>query len=130
MYSLRKSLYHRILRTSLVIVALLLAFTSGVLISDTQQFAASGERYLANAVGMYAAVSSNEINTLNAALTNRAHELDAREREIDARAQGAAFITDPRTVYALSLILLVQLVLIVTNYALDFRRARVQKVSA
>jgi hypothetical protein len=111
----------------MVAVAFLLAFSSGALISDTKQFAASGERYIANTVGMYASVPANEFNTLNAELEKRREVLDAREREIDARRDGAAFITDPRTIYALSLVLGIQLILILTNYILDYKRARVRQ---
>jgi hypothetical protein len=108
----------------MALVATVLAFSSGAIVSDTAYFASSAERYLANTVGMYASVPANEVNTLNAALTERAGELERREREIDARAREGSFITDPRTIYALSAILLIQLVLILANYAFDFRRAK------
>jgi hypothetical protein len=111
-----------------VIVATILTFVSGAVVTDTRYLAVSTEKYLANAVGMYASVPENEINVLNAQLTQKSAELDRREREIGARAKDTPFITDPLTIYALSLILLVQLALILTNYALDFRRARSAQV--
>jgi hypothetical protein len=110
-----------------VIVATILTFVSGA-VTDTRYLAVSTEKYLANAVGMYASVPENEINVLNAQLTQKSAELDRREREIDARGKDTPFITDPRTIYALSLILLVQLALILTNYALDFKRARSTRI--
>ena len=123
MRSLRHSAYHKTLRSSTVVTACLLAFASGVIVPDTRVLTMSTERYLANVVGMNASVPPNEINTLSAELSKRADQLDQREREIDARARGNIF-ANPLVMYTLIAILTLQLVLIVTNYALDYRRSR------
>lgn len=117
------SAYHKILRSSMVVVAVLLAFASGVVVPDTRALTLSTERYLANVVGIGASVELNEVNMLNAELSKQALELDRREREIDARARGNIF-ANPTVTYTLIAILALQLVLIVMNYALDYRRAR------
>lgn len=117
------SAYHKILRSSTVVTACLLAFASGAIVPDTRVLTMSTERYLANVVGMNAAVEPNEINTMSADLNKRADQLDLREREIDARARGNIF-TNPTVMYMLIAILSLQLMLIVANYILDYRRAR------
>jgi hypothetical protein len=124
MNSIRHSAYHRTLRSSAVVVAVLFAFASGAVVPDTRVLTISTERYLANVVGVGASVPQNEFNTLATELAQRSDELEQREREIDARARTQVF-ANPITMYTLIAILVLQLILIVTNYALDYRRARV-----
>ncbi len=123
MNRIKHSTYHRVLRSSTVVTAFIFAFVSGAVVPDTRVLTLSTERYIANVVGMTASVEPTEINTLSGQLAKRSDELDRREREIDARARNDVF-ANATTVYVLTVILALQLVLIVTNYILDFRRAR------
>jgi hypothetical protein len=126
MNSIKHSTYHRVLRSSIVVTACVFAFASGAVVPDTRVLTLSTERYIANVVGMTASVEPTEINTLSGELAKRSDELDRREREIDARARSDAF-SNSSTLYVLTAILALQLVLIVTNYVLDFRRARAER---
>lgn len=123
MRSLRHSAYHKILRSSAVVTVLLLVFASGAIVTDTRVLTQSTERYLANVVGVGASVPANDVNTLSGELAKRSDELDRREREIDARVRGDIF-ANPTVMYTLIAVLALQLLLIVTNYVLDYRRAR------
>ncbi len=123
---MQDSMYHIVLRTSALTLALVLLFVSGVVSPVTEQLAMETERYLASAVGMYASVEPNEFNQITAALTARETDLNAREaalkeRELSTGLADAA--TADYTTYILSVILFVLLVLIVLNYILDFVRA-------
>lgn len=129
MVSVRHSAYHKLLRSSTVVTACVLAFASGVVVPDTRVLTVSTERYLANVVGMTASVQPNEFNTLATELKDRSEELDRREREIDARAR-QSIIAEPLTIAVLSAILGVQLLLIVANYYFDYRRSRATRVTA
>ena len=64
MHSLRYSIYHKILRTSAVLVAAVLAFQSGAIVPGTALLGSAAERYLANTVSMSASVVPNSENTL------------------------------------------------------------------
>lgn len=126
----RHSIYHRTLRTSAVLVAFVLAFESGVVSKDTRALSLSTHSYLAQVVGMSAAVNPNDLNVLTAEITALESELERREREIDARARDNALANSPYAVYILSAILLLQLALIVTNYIFDFYRERKRQTTA
>ena len=122
---LRHSFYHKFLRSSAVVVALMLAFESGMFIDENHLIASATSQYLANLVSVSASVPPNELNTITAALQARTSALDQRERDINARAldtssDNSAFYST----FALSVILLIQLALIVSNYAFDFYRER------
>lgn len=126
----RHSVYHKILRTSAVVVAFVLAFESGAISKDTRALSLSTHSYLAQVVGMSAAVNPNELNVLTAEITALESELARREREIDARARDNALANSPYTIYILSAILVLQLALIVANYAFDFYRERKRQTTA
>lgn len=127
---MRDTLYHSLLRISVVTVALLLMFDSGILSPVTRTLSDNTITYLANSVGVYAGVESNEVSELTAQLTARERELEAREaalrdREITAR----SFETDAGaniSTYVLSVFLFILTSLIVINYVLDFTRSRRQ----
>lgn len=124
------SLYHRILRVSAVVVALVLVFQSGLISDTTAQLSQTTELYLANAVGMSAKVESTNLNEMTAQLTAQKTLLDQREaalreREIDIQFGGGG--TDYST-YVLASILFILLVLILLNYALDYFRYRDEKI--
>jgi hypothetical protein len=122
--SIRTSTYHRALRVSALITFLLLGFMSGMLFPQGDMLSRTTSAYLANVVGVGASVVPNGTNTLVQELKNRSDLLDQKEREIDARARDHESPFGDPTVLALSLILGVQLILIVTNYILDYRRFR------
>jgi hypothetical protein len=123
-----EGLYHRLLRISLVVVALVLIFDGGFITPISKTLSENTYAYLASgAVGVFVGVEQNEINSLTAQIAERTEELDAREqvlkeREIAARDFGSAG-TD-YSVYVLSLILFVLTLLILVNYVLDWRRSR------
>jgi hypothetical protein len=115
--------YHKIIRTSALIVAFTLLFQSGVASSTTKQFSFQTEMYLANVVGITASVPENEINQLSAGLEKRKNELDERERNIRQLERNTVSLDD-RTTYLLSVTLFILLILIVLNYVMDIVRNR------
>ena len=123
------SRYHRFLRVSAVIAALLVLFESGWISPITRQLSQETQWYLAEVgVGVAARVEPNEINTLSAALRDRQAELDLREariteREISARSFGNTNESD-YTLYILSAILFILTVLICVNYVMDWQRTK------
>ncbi len=122
------SRYHKFLRTSALLVAFLLLFESGSVLPVTEHVADETMLYVASVgSGMFASVPPNEINELSAQLAEQQRLLDAREaalreREIKAR----EYDTEGKdyTTYILSVILFLLTVLIVFNYALDWRRSK------
>ena len=126
------SMYHSVLRTSALTLALILVFVSGVVTPVTQQLSQQTERFLASAVGIYASVEPNGLNEVTAALTAKETSLAAREAAITERELSLGLnkgqVEGEYTTYILSVILFILLVLIVTNYLLDFLRSRPKKV--
>lgn len=127
----RVSMYHRILRVSALVLALVLLFVSGLISERTAQLAEHTQWYLANAVGVSVGVPENEYNTITAALTKRERDLDQREeilvqREIDVGIRSSVDSTTSSfdSTLLLSGVLFILLVLILLNYVMDFVRAR------
>jgi hypothetical protein len=121
-----ESIYHKVLRTALLVVALMLLFDSGLVVPLTKQLSDNTVAYLAQSSGVFAQIEPNELNIITAELTAREQELDAREaalRDIESRNFGEGTSLDYST-YILSLILFVLTILIILNYALDWKRAR------
>ncbi len=126
---MKVSVYHRFLRVSLLVMTAVLIFDSGVLFPATKQLSDNTILYLASvgsSVG--ASVAPNEINSLSAHIAEQQKVLDEREadlnkREIKARAFGGESATD-YSLYIISAILFFIIVLLMINYALDFRRVR------
>ena len=116
------SIYHKTLRTSATIVALVLLFQSGVASVTTKQLSLQTELYIANVVGITASVSENELNMLSAGLEQRKNELDARERNVNEIERASTM--NESTTYFLAVTLFILLILIVLNYVLDFLRSR------
>lgn len=121
------SLYHKVLRVSVLLVALMLLFQVGFLTPGTGMLLES-RTYVANVIGISAGVESTDLSRFTAELTKKQTALDAREaalkeREINARAvdQNASFDISN---YLLSATLLLLLCLILMNYIFDFIRAR------
>ncbi len=125
--------YHRILRVSLVVCALMLVFYSGLISDSTARLSNGTQNYLANAVGMTASVAPTELNQFTAQLTEREQELSSREaalreREIAVGLNEGGQANDYST-YLLASILFVLLVLVILNYVLDYLRSK-ERVSA
>ncbi len=117
--------YHQVLRTSLLVTAFVLVFDGGFVLPVSKHLSDNTISYLANSVGVVAQVEPTELSLFTAELTAKQRELDAREaalREIEARDFGSSAAPDVST-YVLSLVLFLLTVLIITNYALDWRRA-------
>ncbi len=123
---MKVSVYHSVLRVSLVIVATTLIFDSGLLSPITKKLSDNAITYVASGVvGVLASVPPNELNTLSAELNEREREIAAREallneREIQTRDFGIGDID--YSTYVLSTILFMLTVLILFNYYLDWRR--------
>ena len=120
--------YHRILRVSLLVSAIALVFESGILSQSTAQLSAGTQLYLANAIGMSAAVQPTELNQYTAKLNAMEQDLAAREaalreREISVELSGGP-LNNQSTTYILASILFILLVLILLNYVLYFLKVR------
>jgi sulfur transfer complex TusBCD TusB component (DsrH family) len=124
---MKDTAYHSILRITTLTLAIMLVFDSGLLSSTTHEISLDTQHYLANVIGIQASVTPTEINMITAELSQRDRDLTAREQEIEAREisvnlQNEVSSTDYST-FVLSLLLFILLILIVTNYALDYLRA-------
>lgn len=123
------SRYHRFLRVALLVVAFVLIFDSGLLFPITKQLSDNTYMYLGSVgTGMFANVPPNELNTLTAQISAQQQELDAREaalleREVAAR----TFNSEERidySLYIISTILFIIMVLLALNYAMDWARVK------
>ncbi len=120
-------IYHKVLRTSAVLVALVLLFDSGLVAPVTKELSDRAFSFLANsATSVTLGVPENELNVISGELSAWERELAAREaslkeREIAERNFGSD--TDYST-YILSAVLFLLTVLIIVNYALDWMRVR------
>lgn len=121
------------LRISLLVVAVMLVFDSGILSPVTTQIADTTYTYVA-AVGasMSARVEGNEYNTLSAQIAQEQQRLNDREQALNDR-EIAARTYDPQShseysTYILSILLFIILVLLVLNYVMDWKRARMYGV--
>ena len=125
---MQQSIYHSILRIAALTLALVLLFDSGLLSPLTRDISKNTQLYLANAVGMYAAVETTELNSLTAELTKQKTELDAREAALRERELSTGVADEssanPFSTYVLSILLFIILMLIILNYVLDFLRQR------
>ncbi len=129
--SWNNSNYHRILRISALVCAVVLIFESGLLVESSQKLAQNTHLYLANAVGMSAGVAPTELNQYTAQLTQKERELNAREaalteREIDVTLSTQTGQGNDTATYLLASILFILLVLILLNYTLDYVRLKEQ----
>jgi hypothetical protein len=121
--------YHRLLRVSLVVCALLLVFESGLLSETTTRLSQGTQAYVASVIGMTAAVQPTELNELTAALTEKQRELEAREAALEEREIAVTLTTgndarDDTATYILASVLFILLILILLNYTLDYLRVR------
>ncbi len=123
--------YHKLLRVSTCVLALVLVFVSGLVTETTSQLSRGTVDYVATAVGMSAGVEPTELNQITAALTERQRDLDVREatlreREIAVRLNTSGEQATDYSTFILSGVLFVLLLLIVLNYLLDYIRSREQ----
>lgn len=123
---LQATYYHRILRVGAVVCAFVLLFESGLVFKSTARLSEQTHQYLANAVSMSAAVQPTELNSITAELTKQKQLLDAREAELREREIAVELNNAPtqNATYILSSILFILLLLIITNYILDYLRAQ------
>ena len=121
---LEKTLYHSLLRISVCVMAVVLIFDSGILLSSTNKLSVSTQQYLANAVGVKVGVAPTELNTLTARITELEGELEKKDREIAVKLNTETSPANDESTFVLSVILFILLVLIVLNYALDYIRMR------
>ena len=129
--TLEDTMYHRVIRTSALVCALVLLFESGIISQSTARLAQNTNQYLANAVGVGAGVEPTELNTLTAELTSQKKKLGdreaaIREREIEV-GLASGEVPGQTTTYVLAGVLFLLLILIVLNYILDYLRSREPK---
>jgi len=124
-------LYRSVLRVSVVVTAFILVFQSGMVDDRTAVvFSEATDGLYATVVGASASVRPTEINQITAELTKQQQLLASREEEIAEReielglAQGSTGSSNQTTTYLLAAILLIQLILLVLNYALDYLRSK------
>jgi hypothetical protein len=109
-----------VLRMSALMLAVVLLFVSGIVVPETRTISEDASQYLANVIGIQAAVLPNEYNTLNAQLEDKSKAIAAREIAVTLREQDTQ--ESDTAVFVLSVLLALVLVLIIINYILDFRR--------
>jgi len=124
-HSIENSLYHSFLRVAGCVLALILIFDSGLISKTTSELSNATQLHMANVVGVTVGVAPNDLNQLTARITELETELSAKERliAVNLRDNSSANGVDKSTFF-LSAVLFILLVLIVLNYALDFRRNR------
>ena len=131
----RSLLYRSVLRVSAVVSAFVLVFQSGLVSDQTALLFNETTQNLSAQVGMSVSVQPTEYNTITAELTKQQQLLAGREEQITAReielglADGSSGAASQTTTYLLAAILLIQLILLVLNYFLDYLRVREQKIS-
>jgi len=122
------SQYHKVLRVLCVVVATVLIFDSGLLVPTTARFSDHTQQYLASAIGVSVGVPENDVNRLTTRIAELELALDAQSRVSGDRELALGLQTAPAgsqtSVYVLSGILFILLLLIVLNYVLDFYRSR------
>lgn len=130
---LEATTYHKLLRISSAVVAAVLLFQAGFVSSTTALMARGTQDYMANAVGVFVGVAPTDLNQITAEITAQKFALDSREQELTEReiAIGltpGARSTQSTTTFILSGILFILLVLIILNYALDYLRAKEERL--
>jgi hypothetical protein len=119
--------YHKLLRISIVVLALVLVFDSGIIYEETKYLSDLAQGHVASVVGVTVGVAPNELNQLTTRITELEGELAAKERliAVNIRDNSEDNLVDWSTLI-LSIILFILLTLILLNYYLDFTRGRRQ----
>ncbi|HMO78323.1 MAG TPA: hypothetical protein PKD95_03955 [Candidatus Paceibacterota bacterium] len=122
--TIKNSLYHSLLRIATCVCAFVLVFDSGLWLEATAELSDFTQAHIASVVGVSLGVPPNEYNQLTTRITELETELAAKERliAVNIRDNGGAGLD--YSTFILSIILFILLVLIVLNYALDYRRQR------
>lgn len=118
------SMYNSFLRIAVCVFAFLLVFDSGLWLQATADLSDMTQAHLANVVGVTVGVSPNDVNQLTGRITELETELQAKERLIAVNVRDNDSGGLDRSTFVLSTILFILLVLIVINYAMDYRRQR------
>lgn len=128
-------LYRSLLRVSAAVTAFVLVFQSGMLDDRTAVvFLEVSDSLNATVVGASASVKPTEVNQITAELTKQQQLLAAREETVQAREielglnKGASSGPAETTTFLLAAILLIQLILLVLNYFLDYLRSKERQV--
>ncbi len=125
------SSYHSILRISVVVIAIVLVFQSGLLGKSAAFLTNDTIHYVAAVAKMTAAVDSTELNKQTTALTIKETELKQREEVVKHRElelginkenslNGSIDYSDKRITLILVVILFILLLLIIMNYIADY----------
>lgn len=130
---LEETTYHKLLRISSVVVATVMLFQAGFVSSTTALMARGTQDYMANAVGVFVGVAPTELNQMTAHITAEKLALDSREqaiteREIAIGIKPGSNSNQTTTTFVLSGVLFILLVLIILNYALDYLRAKEERL--
>ena len=124
---IQDSFYHSVLRILSLTFALILVFESGLLSPTTKELSLDTHQFLAGAIGINASVVPDELNMLTAELTAQKQQLEKREATLAKREIAVGLNTgqagnNSTSIFILSAILFILLVLILLNYALDYMR--------
>lgn len=122
--SIQHSLYHSVLRISVLVFTAVLIFDSGVMFSQSKVMSTSTQQYLATVVGVNASVQPTEMNQLTAKITELEGELAEKERLIAVSIKDNSSGEMDRSTLVLSILVGILLILMFVNYALDFIRMR------
>ncbi len=122
--SMQHSLYHSLLRISVLVFTAVLVFDSGVLFNQSKILSNSTQQYLATVVGVKASVEPTEMNQLTAKITELEGELAEKERLIAVSLKDNSGTGMDKSTVILSILVGILLVLMFVNYALDFIRMR------
>jgi predicted PurR-regulated permease PerM len=122
------SQYHKVLRVLCVVVATILVFDSGFLAPVTARLSDQTQQYLASAIGVTVGVPENDVNRLTTRIAELESALNTQSQVLNERSLAVGLQTtdtsSQTSVYVLSGILFILLLLIVLNYVLDFYRSR------
>lgn len=125
---LEYTVYHKLLRISVLVLACVLVFQSGLIIPHTAKLANGTQLFMANAVGVYVGVAPTELNQLTAEVTAQRLALDAREQALGEREIAVGLndggVSQSTTTFVLSGLVFILLVLMILNYTLDYMRMR------
>ncbi len=119
---LENTTYHSLLRIAVGVFALVLVFDSGLISEQTKKVSQGTIQYVASAISVGASVSPNDVNILTARITELEQEVVSKDRQIAVRLNTEGGQTTNTSTLILSFILFILLLLIVTNYILDYLR--------
>jgi hypothetical protein len=124
--TLDTTIYHRVLRVSLLVCVTVLLFDSGILNERTKDLSRGAQQYVASAVGVRVGVAPTDVNLLTARITELETTLAQKDREIEValNTKEESPLGMETSTVILSSILFILLILICINYVLDYSRYR------